>query len=197
MDTGLIFDTRIMGQFLDRVEWEGLQKPYEIDNIDITDHIFVGTDLGVYYSLNGGGSWGYISNDLPMIPVFDMKVHQTQRYLAIGTYGRSMYTFDLDQLLSINDQEISRLTKGYHLNQNYPNPFNPSTTISFSIPKTVNVNIEIYNSLGEKVENLVSGNLSTGSHKITWNANQHPSGTYYYRLKAGSFMETKKMVLVK
>ncbi|RPI72057.1 MAG: T9SS C-terminal target domain-containing protein [Ignavibacteriales bacterium] len=86
----------------------------------------------------------------------------------------------------------------YELYQNYPNPFNPATTIDFEIASPVNVNLIIYNMLGEQVEVLISNQLTeAGVHSVRFDASTLASGTYIYRLQAGSFVETKKMMLTK
>ena len=82
----------------------------------------------------------------------------------------------------------------FELKQNYPNPFNPSTTISYSLPKTANVSLRIFNTLGQEVALLLSEPRSPGYYQVQWNANV-PSGIYFYRLQAGEFVETKKMIL--
>lgn len=92
---------------------------------------------------------------------------------------------------------ISNRPTHYALNQNYPNPFNPGTTISFSLAKQGEVRIEIYNTLGQKVVQLLSENLSAGQYKYYWNANDMPSGIYYYTLQASEFRETRRMLLLK
>ena len=86
---------------------------------------------------------------------------------------------------------------GYSLSQNYPNPFNPSTTMEFALPKKSNVNLSIYNILGEEVRNLVHEELSAGYHKVNFNSTGLPSGIYLYKLTADDFAETKKMILLK
>ena len=87
--------------------------------------------------------------------------------------------------------------KKFQLFQNYPNPFNPSTTITFTLPKTSQVKLKIFNILGEEVTTLVSGRLSAGSYSYNWDTNNLASGVYLYRLQAGSYVWTKKMVLRK
>jgi hypothetical protein len=84
----------------------------------------------------------------------------------------------------------------YALDDNYPNPFNPSTTISYSLPKSANVSLKIFNALGQEVAVLVNEQKPPGYYQVRWNANV-PSGFYLYRLRAGEFVETKKMVLVR
>ncbi len=85
----------------------------------------------------------------------------------------------------------------YSLNQNYPNPFNPTTTIQFSLPKAGEVTLKIYNLLGEEVKTLVEEYREAGKHSVQFNASQLASGIYLYRLQAGSFVETKKMILLR
>jgi len=92
------------------------------------------------------------------------------------------------------------------LEQNYPNPFNPTTTISYSIPSSVNngrtqsvvnVTLTIYNSLGQKVATLVNKAQAPGNYSVQFNASNLPSGVYFYKLQAGNFTSTKKMILMK
>ncbi len=85
----------------------------------------------------------------------------------------------------------------FDLSQNYPNPFNPSTQIDFSIPQQSNVQLKVYNTLGQLVATLVNGNLSAGSHSVTFDARNLASGLYIYRLSAGNFTSVKKMMLLK
>jgi len=90
----------------------------------------------------------------------------------------------------------------FELKQNYPNPFNPSTKIKYSIPpigtqRAVSVQIKVYDVLGNEIETLVNEEKPVGTYEITWYAGQLPSGVYFYQLQAGSFVETKKMLLLK
>ncbi len=85
----------------------------------------------------------------------------------------------------------------YELAQNYPNPFNPSTTIKFSIPEKARVAVRIFNSLGEEVESLLNRDLDAGAYEYEFDAAGLSSGIYFYQLEAGSFTQTKKMILMK
>jgi choice-of-anchor B domain-containing protein len=85
----------------------------------------------------------------------------------------------------------------FSLKQNYPNPFNPSTTIEFSIPKNEYVTIKVFDALGRQVGILADEFKTAGTHKINYDAGRLASGMYYYSINAGSFTETKKMMLVK
>ena len=89
------------------------------------------------------------------------------------------------------------VVKNYSLKQNYPNPFNPSTSIPFSITKSGNVKLSVFNSLGEEVTTLVNGFLPAGLKTVKFYAQNFQSGVYYYRLETSNFIETKKMVLLK
>jgi len=85
----------------------------------------------------------------------------------------------------------------FSLSQNYPNPFNPSTTINFALPKSSNVKLTIYNALGKEVATLVNGTMEAGNHSAVWNASNNASGMYFFKLEAGNFTSTKKMMLIK
>jgi photosystem II stability/assembly factor-like uncharacterized protein len=87
--------------------------------------------------------------------------------------------------------------ENFSLAQNYPNPFNPSTTIKFDIPKSTFVKITVYDILGKEVKTLVNQNVGTGSYTLDFDAYNLASGTYFYRMNAGEFNITKKMVLIK
>lgn len=90
----------------------------------------------------------------------------------------------------------------FMVSQNYPNPFNPSTDIAYALPEAGNVNVEIYNILGQQVKSLVNEYQDAGNYVITWNGDDESgstvaSGVYFYRVSAGQFKDIKKMVLMK
>jgi hypothetical protein len=85
----------------------------------------------------------------------------------------------------------------YLLGQNYPNPFNPSTVIKFSIPQNEFVIIDIYSALGEKVYSLVNGEFEAGQHYVEFVNEYFSSGLYFYKMVAGNYSETKKLILLK
>ena len=96
------------------------------------------------------------------------------------------------------DDNNNELPEGFSLEQNYPNPFNPSTTIEFSIPFSAEVSLKIYNLLGQEIATLINEKeMSDGDHRISWDAESVSNGTYIYRITAGSFSLSKKMVLLK
>jgi N-acetylneuraminic acid mutarotase len=95
------------------------------------------------------------------------------------------------------EQISADVPKTFLLEQNYPNPFNPSTTIRYQLPVASEVKLEVYDVLGKKIATLVNERQSAGSYQVVWNASGLSSGTYFYRLQAGTFVETKKMIMVK
>ncbi|MCS7054510.1 MAG: T9SS type A sorting domain-containing protein [Ignavibacterium sp.] len=121
---------------------------------------------------------------------FALGINQTDVITAINEAQNKYNT-----VLSVD--KISDLPVGYSLEQNYPNPFNPSTKIQFSINEPQYVTLKIYDVLGNEVANLVDKELSSGTYQYDFNASNLSSGVYYYKLQAGSFTETKKMMLMK
>ena len=85
----------------------------------------------------------------------------------------------------------------FKLHQNFPNPFNPSTNIKFQLPEKSFVRLIIYDMLGREVETLLNENMNAGFYSFAFNAVNLNSGIYFYKLEAGDFKETKKMILVK
>jgi len=87
--------------------------------------------------------------------------------------------------------------KDFVLYQNYPNPFNPSTKIKFTVPVSGQVSLIVYNSLGQEIKTLISEEKNIGNYEVSFDASNLPSGIYFYRIQAGDFVETKKMLLLK
>jgi flagellar hook assembly protein FlgD len=107
-----------------------------------------------------------------------------------------------DQPVGVEGDNDGELPLTFDLKQNYPNPFNPSTIISYQVPQSELVNLEVYNALGQKVRTLVNEVQETGHYQIAWNGNndsgtQLASGIYFYRISAGSFVKVMKMVLLR
>jgi hypothetical protein len=98
---------------------------------------------------------------------------------------------------SIELTQMEGLPSEYELSQNYPNPFNPTTSIQVSLPKTEHVTLKVYDMLGREETTLVDEALPAGRYTITWNAARAASGMYFYRITAGSFVATKRMLLLK
>jgi hypothetical protein len=91
----------------------------------------------------------------------------------------------------------NQIPEGFALEQNYPNPFNPTTNIEYTVPKTQHVSLTVYNELGQKVATIYDGMQKPGKYLATFNASELASGIYFYKLKSGSTVITKKLVLLK
>ena len=95
------------------------------------------------------------------------------------------------------DESSTPAPLSYQLSQNYPNPFNPVTLIEYKLPIRSEVKLTIFNLRGQEVALLVNGNMLAGIHQVIWDATNVASGIYFYRLQAGEFVQTRKMVLLK
>ena len=118
-----------------------------------------------------------------------------------GAMGTAELWFDLIRIVEIGKYEVSMQPLSelinYQLHQNYPNPFNPNTSISFTLKRSTNVRLEVYDSVGKRVEQLVNGIMQLGYHSLEFDASDLATGIYFYILTTPTFTETKKMLLVK
>lgn len=105
--------------------------------------------------------------------------------------------FVIGDLMAVSNEEEFYGPEAFKLDQNYPNPFNPSTQINFTIPVSGDVELTIFNLLGQKVNTLVNTKMNAGSHSVTFDASNLASGIYLYRLKAGNTVMNKRMTLIK
>jgi hypothetical protein len=100
-------------------------------------------------------------------------------------------------VLVVNELQKPLLPEVFTLSQNYPNPFNSSTIIEYTLPEAVWVKLEVYDILGRKVETLINGFQSPGFYTYRWKDRNHASGVYFYRIKAGPYRQSRKMLLLK
>jgi hypothetical protein len=122
-----------------------------------------------------------------------------------GSVGSGKYYYNIKQIDLDGKSETFpevEVTVGvvpgkFVLAQNYPNPFNPSTKVEFSLPRSSYVTLKVFNLLGEEVAALAGQNFTAGSYRVDWNAKGVASGVYFYRLVAGAYVETKKMLLLR
>jgi len=135
-----------------------------------------------------GIAWCFIPAQYPT------KVQATIDSLVVDITANGSFN---NVLLGVNDNNKSVLPKEYCISQNYPNPFNPSTVISYSIPSASDVKLIVYNSLGQRIQVLENGFKSAGNYTVTFNASEHPSGIYFYKIESGNFIQVKKMILMK
>jgi hypothetical protein len=167
-------------------------------NLKFTGGFIPGTTYWVN-DLYNGTSFQVLGSDLSSLSV------------NLSSYGTAIYTISTEEemvilpplppIVSVDD-ELASAPDNYNLQQNYPNPFNPSTTIKYSIVNPGNVSIKIYDVLGRVVKTLVKEFKINGTYQIRWNGDDNfnngvSSGIYFYRMEAGLFVETKKMILLK
>jgi photosystem II stability/assembly factor-like uncharacterized protein len=99
--------------------------------------------------------------------------------------------------LSLMKDDKDGIPKSFELGQNYPNPFNPATVITYGLPRNSFVKLSIYDDLGREVKVLVNSQENAGSYSVNFDANNLPSGVYFYRIEAGNYSDTKKLILIK
>jgi hypothetical protein len=107
-----------------------------------------------------------------------------------------VYKWIGDSLLT-SVKHMNEIAQGFFLEQNYPNPFNPSTRIAFSVQRSGFTTLKVYDILGREVRTLVNETLQSGSHEVTFNAEGLSSGVYFYRLQAGEFAQTRRLLLLR
>lgn len=168
--------------------------------ISFNDFILIGTRYsGISISRDYGSNLAQINDGFDSFTSICSMGYDDQYFYAGALNGLYRQKLNPDfYFTDIDDNIITNTTPTeYKLNQNYPNPFNPSTTISFSIPKTEFVTLKIYDSVGKEITTLVNENLPAGTYNKQFNATNLSSGVYFYRLQAGSYYQTNKMILVK
>ncbi len=114
-----------------------------------------------------------------------------------GSTSVSDFTMPSSKVTSVETPVAANSPSSFVLENNYPNPFNPSTVISFVLPQMSHVRLDVYNILGQKITELVNSQLPAGNYKVTFDGSNLSSGIYFYRLDAGNFTMTKKMILNK
>ena len=115
-----------------------------------------------------------------------------------GVFTPVYYSLTLERALQVSNEDVDGVPAEFALKQNYPNPFNPTTNIQFSLPEASKVTLNVYDMLGRKVATLLDGKqLNAANHDVKFDASALASGMYIYRIEAGSFVSTRKMMLIK
>jgi len=149
----------------------------------------------ILYTDDGGDNWEvqHIENNCTVLYEIDFVTDKVG--WVVGSNGVILKTTTGGVTDVYENEDYSLAT--YSISQNYPNPFNPTTTIKYQIPELSFVTLRVYDALGNEIAPLVNGEKSVGTYEITWYAENLPSGIYFYQLKAGEYVNTKKMLLLK
>jgi hypothetical protein len=169
--------------------------------VDDNGHNLYYADTSSAYPIaTAGNPWA--SNTRPANGILIPLGSKIASLTAVFDYSFSFYKLqprtnaDFGTITGVVEQ-VSEVPGGYALEQNYPNPFNPSSTISYTIPAAAKVQLSVYNVLGQQVATLVDSDQAAGSYTVTFDASRLSTGTYFYTLRVGDFMSTRKMTLIK
>ena len=175
----------------------------DYDKLNVTGSAKLNGTLKVYLT-NGfipaaGDSFVVLTTSSTITDSFVTVNSQSGLYLTLkkNSNNVTLVVDSIGTISSVENNSIAEIPNRYELSQNYPNPFNPSTNIQFALPQSGFVKLEIFNITGERVDVLISTELNAGKYNYEWNGSNLTSGIYLYRLDTGSFVETRKMLLIK
>jgi photosystem II stability/assembly factor-like uncharacterized protein len=158
-------------------------------------NLFAGTyGGGIYLSTNNGSNWAEVNTGLTYKGIQALMISGS--YIYAGADLSGVWRRPLSEMIT-GVERSSELPAEFKLSQNYPNPWNPSTIIKYTIPKTSRVILKLYDITGKVIKTLVNEEKTAGNYELTIKAGNLPSGVYFYRIQAGSFVQTKKMILIK
>ena len=163
------------------------EKLFEEEDLWYIDGSYtaIGNDASHFNMAINDGTNGAVSADIADA------LHAASDHLPV------MLKFAYPTEIETGLMERGELPEDFILEQNYPNPYNPVTTISYFLPISSKVSLVIYNLIGEEVTHLLDGHQSVGNYSLNWDASNFSSGIYFYRLQAGDFVQTRKMILLK
>jgi len=148
---------------------------------------FDGTSWTTFSTANSGIGYNYIEGI--------MADNHGNLWFGAQDYGGGVSVYNPNGVTDL--EKLVQLPLDYRLYQNYPNPFNPFTVIRYQLPMNKHVTLKVYDVLGREVKTLVSEDQTKGSHEVHFNASGLPTGVYLYRLQAGTYHDTQKMILLK
>jgi hypothetical protein len=163
--------------------------------VSSTTGYVVGYNGNIQKTTNGGFNWFAQNSGVTLNLRCVFFVNATTGW-AVGDSGIILKTTDGGGPIGVIPIS-NEIPTEFRLEQNYPNPFNPNTKFKIQIAKTGNVKIVVFDILGREIETLVNQKLQPGIYEFDWNASAYPSGVYLYRMTAGEYIQTKKMILTR
>jgi len=157
-------------------------------------NVFVGTSSGVQSSTDGGMTWTTMNENLTTQYVESLDYDAMNKVLYAGTQFGGVFRRSISIASAVERDFVPDRIELY---QNYPNPFNPKTVIRFAVPEQSNCRLTVHNLLGEEIAILLDETLPAGSHMVEFDAQRLSSGTYFYRLRGGGSILTRKMTILK
>ena len=173
----------------------GISVPLNVIRFMDPDTGWIAGDRGVLYkTTDAGQSWRQVPMGT-LNRLIDLHADATGRMWVVGEGGTILSNGT--SFISSNDLVSRDIFSFARLDQNYPNPFNPNTTIKYELPKSSVVNLNVYDMLGREVAVLVNEKQEAGSHETKFDASGLSSGVYFYRMQAGEYVSTKKMLVLR
>jgi hypothetical protein len=159
-------------------------------------NIFAGTADGLYVSTNYGTNWTLKNEgfDSPAPSIVSLCLEYNA--ILAGTANNGIWKRMLSDFIGIR-KISSEVPDKYSLEQNYPNPFNPTTSIKYSVSRSQNIKLVVYDILGKEIKILVNEKQSPGIYEVTFDGSNISSGVYFYKLSVGDFNQIKKMIFEK
>jgi hypothetical protein len=157
--------------------------------------LFAGTDSSVFLSVDNGATWKTVGAGLEGMEILSLAV--SGENLFAGTLTNGVWRRPLSEMMTPVSTRTGEPPREFSLRQNYPNPFNPTTYISYQLPINALVILKVYDVIGREVRTLVNERQPAGVHSVRFNASNLPSGVYFYRMRAGPVIQTKKSVVIK
>ena len=175
------------------VVWNLIAVPSPVGNGGMA--LIANTSTGIRVSTNAGNAW--TNTDTVSAGTYVISILVSGDILFVGTDETGIWSRPLSELVTSVEASRPPLRSVYSLQQNYPNPFNPTTTIRYGLPARSHVSLAVFNILGQQVASLVDAIEEQGEHSVRVDLNWLASGVYFYRLQAGDFVLSRKLLLLR
>ena len=182
--------------------WKAVNNGFTAYSYPIYALVVSGTNLfagtyggGVYLSTDNGANWTEVNEGLSFKGIQALAVSGS--YLFAGADGSGVWRRPLSEMITDVNDKGSSLPSKFSLSQNYPNPFNPITNIEYTIGSRQTVILRVYDIMGNEISKIVNEEKPAGRYIVQWNASNQCSGVYFYRLQAGGYIQTRKLILLK